>query len=119
MILQYRGYKNNWCYEEAEQISYSNINVEDVIKEYSSKEYNDDLERARAIPNAVDEYLKKETGCYGDEIIYHTGECSFMDMHNISVVMLGDKNKHITRVFYKNTAYLLNNRGQTIQKLSQ
>ena len=39
-------------------------------------------------------------------------------MKNVCVVMLDDKNKHIARVFYKNTAYLLNNRGQTIQRLS-
>ena len=41
-----------------------------------------------------------------------------LDMKNVCVVMLDDKNKHIARVFYNNTAYLLNNRGQTIQRLS-
>lgn len=115
MILQYRGFKENWCYEEADQISYANVYVGDVIKEYSKKEYGDDLERARAIHNAVDEYLKKETGCYTDEIIYHVG--TFTDMNRVCVVMLDDKNKHITRVFYKNSVYLLNNRGQTVQRL--
>ena len=116
MILQYRGYKNNWCYEEAERISHADVYVGDVIKEYSSKIYNDDLEKVKAIHDAVDEHLKKETGCCDTEIIYHVEK--FSDMKNVSVVMLDDKNKHITRVFYKNTAYLLNNRGQTIQKLS-
>ena len=116
MILQYKGFKENWCFEEADQISFANVYVGDVIKEVSNKEYGDDLERARAIHSAVDEHLKKETGCYDEEIIYHVG--TFTDMKNVCVVMLDDKNKHIARVFYKNTAYLLNNRGQTIQRLS-
>lgn len=116
MILQYKGFKENWCYEEAERISFANVYVGDVIKEYSEKTYGDDLEKARAIHNAVDEHLKRETGCYDEEIIYHVGK--FNDMKNVCVVMLDDKNKHTARVFYKNTAYLLNNRGQTIQRLS-
>ena len=118
MILQYKGFKENWCYEEADQISHANVYVGDVIKEYSKKEYKDGLEKMSAIHNAVDEHLKKETGCYEEEIIYHIGDNTFTDMKNVCVVMLDDKNKHIARVFYKNTAYLLNNRGQTIQRLS-
>jgi hypothetical protein len=117
MILQYKGFKENWCYEEAEQISYANVYVGDVIEQVLEKEYSNGLEQAKAMQNAVDEILKKETGCYSDEIIYHT-EGIFKDMKHVCVVMLDDKNKHITRVFYKNTAYLLNNRGQTIQRLS-
>lgn len=117
MILQYKGFKENWCYEEADQISFANVYVGDIIKEVSNKEYGDDLLRIKAIHNAVDELLKKETGCYDEEIIYHTEE-SFLDMKNVCVVMLDDKNKHIARVFSKKTAYLLNNRGQTIQRLS-
>lgn len=117
MILQYKGFKNNWCYEEADQIIFANVYVGDVIEEVLKKEYGDGLEQARAMQNAVDEFLKKETGCYSDEIIYHT-EGIFKDIKNVCVVMLNDKNKHTTRVFYKNTAYLLNNRGQTIQRLS-
>jgi len=116
MILQYKGFKENWCFEEADQISFANVYVGDVIEEASKKEYGDDLERARAIHSAVDEHLKKETGCYDEEIIYHAG--IFTNMKNVCVVMLDDKNKHIVRVFYNNTAYLLNNRGQTIQRLS-
>lgn len=117
MILQYKGFKENWCFEEAEQISFANVYVGDVIKETSIKQYNNDLEKVKAIHNAVDEYLKKETGCYDDEIIYNIGDNNFTDMKNVCVVMLDDKNKHITRVFYKNTVYLLNNKGQTVQRL--
>lgn len=116
MILKYRGYNENWCYEEAEQISWANVYVGDVIKEYSKKEYKNDLLKMQAIHDAVDEHLRKETGCYDDEIIYHVE--TFTDMKNVCVVILDDKNKYIVRVFYKNSAYLLNNRGQPIQRLS-
>ena len=35
MILQYKGFKENWCYEEADQISFANVYVGDIIKELS------------------------------------------------------------------------------------
>ena len=60
MILQYKGFKENWCYEEADQISFANVYVGDIIKEVSNKEYEDDLLRIKAIHDAVDEHLKKE-----------------------------------------------------------
>lgn len=117
MILQYKGFGENWCFEEADRISFANVYVGDVIKEASMKAYSNDLEKVSAIHNAVDEHLKKETGCYDEEIVYHSDR-PFTDMKNVCVVMLDDKNKHIARVFYKNIVYLLNNRGQTIQRLS-
>ena len=115
MILQYKGFKNNWCYEEAEQITHANVYVGDVIKEALTKKFDNGLEQAKYVHECVDKHLIEETGCFGDEIIYYVDK--FYDLKNVTVVMLDDKNKHVVKVFYNNTVYLLNNRGQTVQRL--
>lgn len=34
MILQYKGFNNNWCYEEAETIIFANVWVGKETKDY-------------------------------------------------------------------------------------
>lgn len=136
MILQYKGFNNVWCYEEAETISFANVYIGDITRKYSRdgelyketkrkirEQYGDDIDRdgltlklcsdeREEINNAIIE----ETHCIND-IVYHIdGELA--DVRNVCVVMLHDKNKYVgTRVFTEGV-YLLNNRGQTVQKLA-
>lgn len=132
MILQYKGFNNNWTYEEADVITYAMVNVDEITSKY--RDYKDldthdlltnvgrrefDLQRARKMQNEVDEYICKQTNAAN--IVYHIGNLKFTNMTSILVVMLDDKNKHVTRVFDNvntdTSVYLLNGKGQTVQKL--
>lgn len=132
MILQYKGFNNNWTYEEADVITYAVVNVDEITSKY--RDYKDldthdflrnvgkrefDLQRTKKMQNEVDEYICKQTNAVN--IDYHIGDIKFKDMTSILVVMLDDKNKHITRVFNNTNTnagvYLLNSKGQTVQKL--
>ena len=136
MILQYKGFNNNWCYEEAEIISFANVWVGEETRKYRQdgirfKEYDDklrgtrseekinnvELQRVKELHDAVNRLIKEETHC-SDDIIYNIN-CSFEQMENVIVIILKDKNKFITYVFEQanHGIYLLNNNGQTIQKL--
>lgn len=142
MILQYRGFNNNWCFEEAETIIYANVLVGKETRDYrengerwqihqeelkkcadSKEEYELKLKFVQEIHNAVDKLIKKETNCSND-IIYNI-DCPFVEMESVCVVTLKDKSQIITRVFniadmsdkYHKDVYLLNNRGQTVQRL--
>lgn len=134
MILQYKGFNNNWCYEEAETIIFANVWVGKETRDYREggdryklhteklQEFMTEEERnnlrlkyAQEMHNAVDRLIKQETNCY-DNIVYHI-EGSFDKMENVCVVTLIDKNKTNTYVF-EYGVYLLNNRGQTVQKIA-
>ena len=133
MILQFKGINNTWSYEEADIITYTYLNVDEITKKYRNnldvskselisevgkREY--DLSRVRNMQLEVDDYICRQTNAAN--IIYNIGELPFSEMTNILVVMLDDKNKHITRVFDTTNAdtsvYLLNGKGQTVQKLA-
>lgn len=134
MILQYKGFNNNWCYEEAETIVFANVWVGKETRDYRKdgvryKLHTEELQKCgseeereslrlkyvQEMHNAVDKLIKEETNCY-DNIVYHI-DGRFDDMENVSVVTLMDKNKTITYVF-ENGVYLLNNRGQTVQRIA-
>ena len=125
MILQYKGYNNNWVYEEADIITQAVVWVGKETRDYrkggiryehKKNSNQDDLAYVREMHEAVDRLIKEETHCNSDEIVYHINS-SFDQMENVTVVTLSDKNKNITRVF-ESGVYLLNNKGQTVQKLA-
>lgn len=124
MILQYKGFNNNWVYEEAETITFAVVWVGQETRDYrkggiryeqKQKLNQDDLAYAKELHEAVDKLIKKETLC-NDDIVYHIDK-PFDQMENVTVVSLNDKNKHITRVF-ESGVYLLNGKGQTVQRLA-
>lgn len=135
MILQYKGFNNNWTYEEAETITYAVVWAGKETRDYReggvryAHKYSNENMRGRSkeevdlaytkeLHNAVDKIIKNETGFDGD-IVYHLGEARFDDLENAVVVMLKDKNKNIARVFNQgNGVYMLNSKGQTVQRLS-
>ena len=136
MVLQYKGFNNNWCYTEAETIVWANVWVGKETRDYRKdgirwKKHQEELKQcndanedsslrlryAQELQNAVNKLIKDETNCY-DDIIYHI-DGRFDDMENVCVVSLMDKNMSnpYTCVFNK-PVYLLNNHGQTVQRLS-
>ena len=133
MILQYKGFNNNWVYEEADTITYATVWVGKETREYregSNRHKNKyenlhgreiaeaDLAYAKEMHEAVDRLIKKETHCC-DDITYHIAPTRFDEMENVVVVTLQDKHKYVTRVFNPDGGvYLLNSRGQTVQKLA-
>lgn len=133
MILQYQGFKNNWCYEEADTIVFAKVWVGKVTRDYRQggiqhkihaeelKKCNSEKERdslklkyVQEMQDAVNKLIKEETNCY-DDIVYHT-EGRFDEMENVAVVTLMDKNKMVTYVF-DDGVYLLNSRGQTVRRI--
>lgn len=133
MILKYKGFNNNWVYEEANTITYAMVWVGKETREYREggnrhkNKYENlhgrefakaDLAYAKEMHEAVDRLIKKETYCR-DDIIYHIAPTRFDEMENVVVVTLQDKHKYVTRVFNPDGGvYLLNSRGQTVQKLA-
>lgn len=130
MVLQYKGFNNNWIYEEAETVTSAVVWVGKETRDYRKggiryeKKYENlhgreigevDLSYVKEMHDAVDRLIKEETHC-GDEIVYHIDK-PFDQMENVTVVTLNDKNKNVTRVF-ESGVYLLNGKGQTIQKLA-
>ena len=124
MILQYKGYNNNWCYEEANTIIWANICVGRITQDYKEKKINlnqnvdstQEMHNVQEMHKAVNELIQSETNCDSD-IIYLIGNKSFSDLDNICVVTLKDKMKYITYVFIEGV-YILNNSGGTVQKIA-
>lgn len=117
MVLQYKGFNNNWCYEEADIVTSAIVYVGEVAESYRKREseYEDKLLYSEELYKAVNDLIIKETAC-DDTIEYHTNKL-FDQLGNVVVVMLKDRNKNITRVF-DSGVYLLNNHGQTVQRLA-
>lgn len=130
MILQYKGFNNNWVYEEAEVVTSAVVWVGKETQDYREggvrykKKYENlhgreigeaDLAYVEEMHEAVDRLIKNETHC-SDEIIYKIDK-PFDQMENVTVVTLNDKNKSVTYVF-ESGVYLLNSKGQTVQKLA-
>ena len=135
MILQYKGFNNNWIYEEADTITHAVVWVGKETRDYRdggarhSLKYSEEYMRGRSkeevdlayvneMHKAVDKLIKEETYCC-DDIAYHIGSLRFDEMENVVVITLQDKHKYVTRVFTQGGGvYLLNSRGQTVQKLA-
>lgn len=124
MILQYKGFNNNWVYEEAEVITHAVVYVGKETRDYrkggiryeqKQKLNQDDLAYISEMRKAVDKLIIKETHC-NDEIVYHIDK-PFDEIENVVVVSLNDRNKNVTHVF-EDGVYLLNSRGQTVQRLA-
>lgn len=114
MILQFKGYKNNWCYEEAEIITFSTIYLGDIIDNCMHNTKEEDVNFYKYLDTAISEYIKEEIHC--EEPKFIIGDTKLDDLTNVYVVHLSGENKNITYVFTKGV-YLLNNSGKTIQKI--
>lgn len=129
MILQYKGFNNNWTYIYADEITFAIVYIgkesDDYVKDGLRYKYY--LEENGADPykdihyiqegyNAIDAIIKKETHC-DDDIIWVTDEKDRFKLQNICVVMISSKN--IIRTYaFDNGAYMLNDSGKTVMRLA-
>ena len=129
MILQYKGFNNNWTYIYADEITFARVYIgkesNDYVKgglrykfylEENNSDPYQDLHYIQEGYNAIDEIIKKETHC-DDDIIWVTGEKDRFKLQNICVVMISSKN--IVRTYaFDNGAYMLNDSGKTVMRLA-
>lgn len=133
MVLQYKGFNNNWCYEEANTIIWANVKVDSVLsafriggEKYKQKKIDIDnsenharevdLKYSKDMLDFLNKYIIQETHC-SDNIIYLIGDKAFTEMTDVCVVSLKDEDKWVTYVLNKD-AYLLNKFGNTVQKIN-
>lgn len=125
MILQYQGYKNNWCYEEADTVSHANVYLGDVTK-ISSEKPTMTLEEARNLEDNIINKIVKETH-FSNDIHFHVGDLIMARLKNVCCVEVQNKGKPpYTRVFSSSVdypkenrihAFILNNDGKTVVRL--
>ena len=129
MILEYKGFNNNWTYIYADEITFARVYIGKESNDYvkDGLRYNFYLKENNSDPyqdvhyiqegyNAIDEIIKKETHC-DDDIIWVTDEKDRFKLQNICVVMISSKN--IVRTYaFDNGAYMLNDSGKTVMRLA-
>lgn len=129
MILQYKGFNNNWTYIYADEITFARVYIGKESNDYvkNGLRYNCYLEENGSDPykdlhyiqegyNAIDTIIKKETHC-DDDIIWITDEKDRFKLQNVCVVMISSKN--IVRTYaFDNGAYMLNDSGKTVMRLA-
>lgn len=114
MILQFRGYKNNWVYEYAESIAISTVEITkaDIHVENSEEE----LSIIKDISSKIEQEIKDATGC-GKDIVYITDKPLY-ELGHVKVAVLANENKHIAYVFDANReVYLMNDNGKTVRRV--
>lgn len=114
MILQYKGFNNNWTYEEANQITVATAEI--TIAEIRANDAEEELKAIRDISEKIEKEIIAQTHaginitCLTNKPIYKCG--------NVKVTILSDKNKEVTYVFdMEQEVYLLNDSGKTIRKI--
>lgn len=113
MILQFKGFKNNWSYADADLITATVVKI--TKEKICGNDSVEELRLIQEISQKIDCEIRKETNGANltyifDKPIYECG-CA-------KVVMLSDKNKDVTYVFdMDKEVYLLNDSGKTIRKL--
>lgn len=129
MILQYKGFNNNWTYIYADEITFANVYIGKESNDYVKDgiRYNLYLEENNIDPykdsyyiqegyNAINKIIQKETHCC-DDIIWVTDEKDRFKLQNVCIVMISSKN--IIRTYaFDNGAYMLNDYGKTIVRLA-
>jgi thymidine phosphorylase len=119
MILQYKGYNENWVFTEADEIAWANVYVGDVIKEALCRTHKGPTEAVADIHNVVVGKIAAETHSGEDGIVFHIGEKQIKELTNVCAVLLfGGRSRGETYVFDSQTAYILNNNGKTIQRVN-
>lgn len=111
MILQYRGFNNNWIFEESKSIGYTKINLNDFLGIPENRKTEDGIEGIKNTIEKIEKIIISETGTEA-HIVYYVGNTNFIDLELISVVMLIG----VTYVI-NSEAYLLNDLGKTIVKI--
>lgn len=114
MILQFRGYKNNWVYEYAESVAISTVEV--TRADIHAEDSEEELRIIKNISSKIEQEIKDETGC-GKDIVYITDKALY-ELGHVKVAVLADEDKHIAYVFdIGREVYLLNDNGKTVRRV--
>ena len=123
MILQYKGYNNVWCYEEARHIQWANVELVTIREEFENK-FNeaitpeDKLQVTCDHSMAIYNKICDDTHCDLESINDMT-TARLADLNNVCIVHLGDKDVNATYIFEQGRGvYILNGRGQTVQRIA-
>ena len=112
MILQYKGFKDNWVYEEAESIAISTVEITKVKFDTYKK---DNLHEMESVRRTIDKEISDATQC--SDIVYIINKPIF-ELGYVKVAILTEQNKRLAYVFDVNReAYLLNNSGKTVRRI--
>ena len=116
MILQYRGFGNNWCYTDAETITFGYVEVEEITSKYRNRDTS--LEETKELSDSVNGLIAETVGYAGG--IDHISRKALCEISHLAVVTLHRSgNTGQTYALGDDvTAYLLNDKGRTIQKIS-
>lgn len=117
MILEYKGYNNNWCYEEASVISWAFVSVDKEIESVKNKFNGNTLNLEAEIRIVIETKIRNETMASSDYISFMIGKTPISELTNICVVILNGKDLNETYVFLSGV-YLLNNSGGTVQRIA-
>lgn len=113
MILQYKGFNNNWTYEEAETITVATVEV--TKAKIEANDSDEELNLIKDVSEKIDQEIRGATNCAN--ITYITQKPIY-ELGYAKVAMISDKNKDCAYVFDVNTeVYLLNNSGKTVRKM--
>ncbi len=114
MILQFRGYRNNWVYEYAESIAVSTLEI--TKADIHAEDSEEELKIIKDISSKIEQEIRDETGCGKD--IVHITDKPLYELGYVKVAVLADENKHIAYVFDTNReVYLLNDNGKTVRRV--
>ena len=123
MILQYKGYNNVWCYEEARHIQWANVELVTIREKFENqlseaKTPEDKLQVSLDHSNAIYHKICDDTNCDLESINDMTYTC-LTDLNNVCVVMLGDRDVNATYIFEQGRGvYILNGKGQTVHRIA-
>lgn len=113
MILQYRGFNENWTYEEADSITTATVAITkaEIHEDDSDKE----LEKIRYFAEQIHKEIQEATKC--NNMVFITDKPLY-SLGYVKLAILREKNKEVTYVFdaFKEV-YLLSNSGKTVKRL--
>ena len=128
MILQYKGYNNNWTYIYADEITFARVYIGKETKDYVKDgiRYNIYIKEKGVDPYQDPSYVQEYHQAI-DKVIYDATHCdkeiiwvvdkNILKLENVTVVMISSKNLIRTYVF-DTGAYMLNDCGKTIMRLA-
>lgn len=113
MILQYKGFNNNWTYEEADSITTSTVAI--TKAEIQEENIEKELEKIGYFSEQIRKEIQDATKC--NNMVFITDKPLY-SLGFVKIAIMRDKNKEVTYIFdaFKEV-YLLSNSGKTVKRL--
>ena len=110
MVLQFRGYKNNWVYQSAKTIAITEVEI--TKADINTKDKEEELSVIKEVASEIEHEIRSAIGC-GDYITYIVDKPLY-ELGLVKVAVLGED----TYVFDTNReVYLLNDNGKTVRRV--